>query len=137
MTTHKVLRKTSKRKAPARSKLAAFLHPLYARRRGNDPRLVPHVEEPADGFAAVVAVVERAFVDVHADEFVGELGIEIAGKLHGIGERFFAMIDGVLNALAQRLGDAGHRFAAERAPDGVSAERQRQAGDFLPPPAEI
>ena len=43
----------------------------------------------------------------------------------------------VLDALAQRLCDAGHRFRAERAADGVSSERQRQSSDFLPPPAEI
>ena len=65
------------------------------------------------------------------------MGIEIAGELHGVGQRFFAMIDGVLDALAQRLGDTGHRFRAKRATDGVSSERQRQSGDFLPPAAEI
>ena len=47
------------------------------------------------------------------------------------------MIDGVLDALAQCLSDARHRFRAERAADGVSAERQRQARDFQPPLAEI
>jgi len=47
------------------------------------------------------------------------------------------MIDGVLDALAQRLRDASHRFRAQRAPDRVSPERQRQSRDFLPPPAKI
>src|SRR5208282_2748181 len=57
MTTHKLFRKAAKRKASARPKLVAFLHPLHAWRRGNDPCLVAHVEQAADGFAAVVAVV--------------------------------------------------------------------------------
>src|SRR5271169_934720 len=47
------------------------------------------------------------------------------------------MIEGVLDALAQRLGDAGHRFPAERASDGVSSKRKGQSRNFLPPPAKI
>ena len=79
----------------------------------------------------------RDSVYVHADEFIGELGVKIAGKLHRVGKRFFAMIDGVLNTLTQRLGNARHGLGAKRAPDGVSAERQRQSRNFLPPSAEI
>src|SRR6266404_8061701 len=113
------------------------LDPIDSRRLRNNPRVVPHFEEPSHRFATVISIVERTFVYVHADKLIGELGIEIAGKLHGVAERFFAMINGILDALAQRLGDAGHRFWTERAPDGISAERQRQSGNFLPPPAEI
>src|SRR5208282_3073276 len=85
----------------------------------------------------VVPVVEGSLVNIHTDKFIGELGIKIAGKLHSVAERFFAMINGILNTLAQRLGDARYRFSAERAPDGVSSEGQRQSGNFLPPPAKI
>src|SRR6266852_8385011 len=109
------------------------LHPIHARSLRNNPRVVPHFEQSPHSFAAVVPVVEGTFVDVHANKLIGELGIEIAGELHGVAERFFTMIDGVLNALAQRLSDAGHRFPAKRATDGISAERQRQSSNFLPP----
>jgi hypothetical protein len=50
---------------------SALLHPLYTWRHRNNPRLVPHIQQPPDGFPSVVAVVEGAFVYVHADEFVG------------------------------------------------------------------
>ncbi len=38
---------------------------------GNDAAVVAHLEDLLDGFAAVVAVVERALIDVHADKAVG------------------------------------------------------------------
>src|ERR1039458_8425369 len=47
----------------------------------NDSCLVAHVEQTAHGFAAIGAVIEGALVDVHADEFVGELGVQVAGEL--------------------------------------------------------
>src|ERR1039457_438921 len=47
------------------------------------------------------------------------------------------MIDGVLDALAQRLGHACYSFRAERAANGVSAEGTVQSGDFQPPLAKI
>src|SRR4051812_34619975 len=75
------------------AKLAATSNPLHTRRHWNDPRFVAHIQEPPDGFPAVVAVVESALVDVHADEFVGELSIEVAGELHGVGESFFAVVE--------------------------------------------
>jgi hypothetical protein len=87
--------------------------------------------------AAVIPVVQGAIIYVHADEFIGELGIEVARKLHRISERFLAMINGVLDTLAQRLGNTSHGFMAERSSNGVSAERKRESGNFLPPPAEI
>ena len=89
----------------------------------NDAAIVAHIEQLADGFAAVFAVVERALVDVHADEVVGERGVEIAGELHGVGEGFFAMIERVLDAVAQGVGGGQQRLCAERAADGVAAER--------------
>jgi len=71
---------------------------------GNDSALVAHIEELADGFAAVVAVVDGAVVDVHADEAVGHRGVEIAGELHSILESLFAVIEGMLDAVAQGIG---------------------------------
>ena len=64
-------------------------------------------------------------------------GVEIAGKLHGVFERLFAVIERVLDAVAQSLGDDLVRFRAQRAANGVAAERQHQAGGFAPPDAEI
>src|ERR1700720_2082646 len=78
----------------------ALLHPLHVRCLRNNPCLVPHVEQPLHRFPAVLAIVEGALVNVHADKFIRELSIEIAGELHSIAERFFAMIDGVLDTLA-------------------------------------
>src|ERR1700692_3070578 len=105
------------------------------RRLRNNPGVVPHFEQPPYSLSAIVAIVKRTFVDIHTDKLIGKLTIEIAGKLHRVAERLFTMINGVLDALAQRLSDAGHRFPPERAPDGISAERQRQSRNFLPPPA--
>ena len=66
----------------------------------DDSRLVAHVQQAADGFSSVGAVIEGALVDVHTDEFVREWGVEVASELHGVGERFFAMVERVLDALA-------------------------------------
>jgi len=37
------------------------------------------------GFSPVWPIIQRALIHVHADEFIRELGIEIAGKLQRIG----------------------------------------------------
>ena len=47
------------------------------------------------------------------------------------------MVEGVLDAVVDGLGDDAHGFWAEGAADGVSAERQDEAGGFAPPDAEI
>ena len=103
----------------------------------NDAAVEAHVEEFLDGFSAVLAVVERALVDVHADEAVGEGGIEVASKLHGVGEGLFAVVEGVLDAVAQRVGCREQGFGAQRAADGVAAEGKRKAGLFAPPLTEV
>jgi hypothetical protein len=77
---------------------------IYVGAVGNDATIIAHLEELVDSFAAIRAVVESAVVDVHADESVGESGIEVAGKLHGVSEGLFAVIKGVLDAVAQRVG---------------------------------
>ena len=38
----------------------------------NDAAFVAHLKQLADGVTAIVAVVESALVDIHADEAVGE-----------------------------------------------------------------
>ena len=92
----------------------------------DDAALVAQIEERADGLAAVGAIVEGAVVDVHADEATGEAGIEIAGELHGVFEGGFAVVEGVLNAVVDGLGDDTHGFGAQRAADGVAAQRQHR-----------
>src|SRR5215469_13202516 len=98
---------------------------------------MPHVEQTADGLASVGTVVEAPFVDVHADELVGRRGIEVTGELHRVGQRFFAVLQTVLNALPQSLRYGGHQLWTKRAPDTVASKRKRQACHFLPPLAEI
>ena len=115
----------------------ALPHPIHYCFGTDDAGLVAHVEQAADGFAAVGAVVEGAFVHVHADELVGRLRVEIAGKLHGVSQRFFTMIEAVLDAFAESRGDGSHQLGSEGAANGVAAERKRKAGHLSPPLAEI
>ena len=75
-----------------------------------------HVEQTADGLTSFRAVVEGAIIHIHADKLVGELRIEVAGKLHGVGQRFITMFERVLNALAQRGGDLQHVYGEHRYP---------------------
>src|SRR6202044_1777950 len=75
--------------------------PIHARFRPDNPRFVPHIQQPSHGFAAVRTVIECALVHVHADKLVSLFRVEIAGKLHCVSQRFFAMIESILNTLAQ------------------------------------
>jgi hypothetical protein len=104
---------------------------------GNDAAIVAHLEKLVDGFAAVGTVVERALVDVHADEPVGEGRIEVPGELHGIGEGLFTIVQSVLDAIAECVGCAGERFRAKRAANGVAAEGEGKASLLAPPLAEV
>src|ERR1035438_10482853 len=58
------------------------------------------LDQFADGFLALFAVAQGPLVDIHADKFVGEFGVHVAGKLHGVIERFFAMFQAVADAIA-------------------------------------
>ena len=80
---------------------------------GNDAAVVAHFQELADGFAAVFAVVQCALVDVHADEAVGQSRVEIASELHGVVEGGFAVIEGVLDRVAEGVGGDELDFSAE------------------------
>ena len=103
----------------------------------DDAPVIAHLEEFLDGFAAVWAVVECALVDVHADKAVGERGVEVARELHRVLERLFAMVEGVLDAVAQGVGGGEEGVGAEGPADGVSTEREREVGLFAPPLAEV
>src|ERR1700677_3210062 len=100
---------------------------------GNDPALVTHGKKLANSFFAVVAVVERALIYVHADEAVGHLWIKIPRELHRILESGFTVIERVLDAVPQCLGNGEHHIRPQAAPNRITAQRQRKAG-LLPPP---
>jgi hypothetical protein len=103
----------------------------------NDAALIAHVEQLLDGNPAVVAVVDGALVDVHADEAIGERGVQVAGELHGVLERCFAVVERVLDAVAQGVGGDELDLRTERAADGVAAKREGKAGLLVPPYAEV
>src|SRR5690349_24964561 len=97
---------------PLRSTLFHKIHFGFVR---NYAGLVAHIEQAPDGFAAILAVIECALVYIHADEPVGGRRVEVAGKLHGIGKSFFAMLQRVLDAVAKSVGDGRHQVCAQAA----------------------
>src|SRR5216683_3114518 len=111
-------------RAVDRSASCFLSYEIHIRLVRNDAALEAEIEELFDGDSAVLSVVERTLVDVHADEAVGEGGVEIAGELHGVGESFVAVIERVLDAVTQRIGGGQQRLRAERAADGVASERE-------------
>jgi len=60
-------------------------HKINPSRLRNNSRLISHVQQSPHGFSPVWPIIQRALIHVHADEFIRELGIEIAGKLQRIG----------------------------------------------------
>src|ERR1700683_2793063 len=114
--------------------LAKVLHqPVHPRFRPNDSSLVPHIKEPHHRLAPIRTVIERSLVHVHPDKAVSSLRIKIAGKLHRVGQSLFAMLERILNAVAQRTVYGRNQLRAQRAANRVPSQRQRQARHFLPP----
>src|ERR1700747_2149745 len=74
-----------------RKDLGALTYEVDVGSMGDDSAVEAHVQNSLNCFTPVRSVVERALVDVHSDEAVGKRGIEVAGKLHGIGEGLFAV----------------------------------------------
>src|SRR5581483_661733 len=68
---------------------------------GDHACLVPHVQQAAYGFSTILAVIQSALVDVHPDKLIGSWRVEIAGKLHRVSECLFAMVQCILDAVAQ------------------------------------
>ena len=91
-------------------------------------------EKTADGFASFVAVIERPMVDIHADEFIGEVAAHVAGILQCVLHGFGTMIEAELDAGRKRVGNFLARRKVEFFIDDIAAERQRQAVIFLSPP---
>src|SRR5580704_335853 len=86
----------------------------------DDAALVAHGEYAADSFAAVVAHVDGALVDVHADVTIGEVGVEIPGKLHRVLQRLVAVFEGKLDRVADGVRSREHHVRSERTLDGVA-----------------
>ena len=101
------------------------------------PRSWPSSQQLANGLAAVGAVVEGALVHIHAHKAAGQARVQVTRKLHRVFQCLFAVVEGVLDRIAQRLGDDLVRFSAERAADGVAAKRQHKAGSLAPPDAQV
>ena len=95
------------------------------------------LEEGGDGLAAAGAVVERPVVDVHSDEAVGEVAVEVAAELEGVVNGFGAMVEAVLDGLLDDVGDFLHGGLAEVFADAVAAEREGEVGLPGPPEAEV
>jgi hypothetical protein len=105
---------------------------------GNQAAFVGLGEEAADGFAAFVAVIERPVVDIHADEFVGEVFAHVAGVLEGVLDGFGAMFEAVADAGFENAGDGAAIGFGEAFVDDVAAEWEREAVVLAAPPdAEV
>src|SRR6185437_14811618 len=98
------------------------IHEVDDGRNGDDSPLIAHVEKGPNRMPAIGAIIQRALVHIHTHEAAGHCGIEIAGELHGILERLIAMVEGIANAVPQRLGEDGVIVRGERTPDDISAQ---------------
>src|SRR4051794_6048961 len=87
--------------------------------------------------AALVAVVAGQLVHVHADEAVGQLGVEPAAVLERVLHRLLAVVEPGLDRLAQDVGELEQRVGPKVPPGDVRAERQRQPGLEQPPFAQV
>ena len=93
---------------------AIMHHPVRAESVGEELDRVGADEKPSfgaarnqflDGLFSFFAVAERPFVDVHSDELIGKLGFHIASKLHGVLQCVFAMVETVLDTVANGFCD--------------------------------
>jgi hypothetical protein len=125
------------RPALERLDLVYLADEVYVGAVGDDAAFEAHGEQFANGVFAVFTVVEGAFVDVHADEAIGEGGVEVTRELHGVSQGLFAVVERVLDAVAQGVGGGEEGFGAKGAADGVSAEGKGKTGLFAPPLAEV
>src|SRR5262249_28461612 len=101
---------------------------------GNEATIEREAEKAADGFPAPLSVIERPMVDIHADEFIGEVAAHVAGVLERVLNGFFPVIKAVANAVGEDLRDLAAQGRFEAFVNDVSAERQRQAVLLAPPP---
>src|ERR1039458_6409196 len=101
----------------------SIAHELNVRLIRDDAALVSHLQQLTNRFASVLAVVESPFVHIHTDKFVGLLHVKIPGKLHGVLQCLFSVIQGVLDAVTQRIATGIDQGRAKIALDRVPAQR--------------
>src|SRR5207253_343661 len=104
---------------------------------GNDFLPVGFLQQLANGLPSFGSVVECEFVHVHADESIDVLRVQTPGELDRVRHRFFAMIQAILNAVADVLRDPFDQLRSQAALDDVAAKRQRKSGLLQPPLTEI
>src|SRR5215210_3214263 len=85
-------------------------------------------EQLPDRLPALVAIVARELVDVHADEAVAELRVETAAELKRVGHRLVAVLEARLYRLAEDHGQVLESLVADVAAGDVHPERQREPG---------
>ena len=90
-----------------------LLHKLHVNGFGDDAGLVRLVQQSPDGFAATFAVVERPVIHVHADEFISERLIHVAGILQRVVESSRSVIERVTDALLEQPADLANRRVAD------------------------
>ena len=84
--------------------------------------LVAFGQQPGDRLAADGAEIERPLVDVHLDELVGLRAVEPPPETHGVAERLVAVLQAVLDALAQQAMHVADRLDAKVLADRVGAQ---------------
>ena len=95
-------------------------------------------EELGHRLPTLVAVVLGQLVHVHADEAVGEPGLEPAPELERVLERFLARRRARPRIDSRRTSDSvAERLLAQIPPRDVDPERQRQPGLEEPPLAQV
>src|SRR5438034_10251779 len=90
-----------------------------------------------DRLPALFAVAEGPFVHIHAYKSIGEFQVHLSGELHGVIQRFFAVLQAIGNAVPDGFRDLAPKTWSQGFADGVASERKRQTRLFLPPDAEI
>jgi hypothetical protein len=81
------------------------------------------LDQSPDRLLAAIAVAKRPPVNIHADELIRDIGFHIAGELHGVVKCLFAMLETILDAILDGLGDLQAQSGTQRAAYGISAER--------------
>ena len=106
------------RTVAARTKLANEIDLRLIR---NDAPFIAHIEELSNRLAAIISVVQGPLVDIHADEAVRHGGLQVTCELHRVFQRCFAVIECMLDTVAQSVGRDALDLGAQRPTNGVAA----------------
>src|SRR5579864_5856672 len=113
------------------------LHKVYLRPMRNNARLIAHIQQLHHRTLSVFAVIQSPIIYIHAHKAVCHLRVQIARKLHGIGQRRLAMVKRVLNAITQCLRHLRNQLRSQFATNRIPAQRQGQSGLLMPPSSQI